>query len=128
MVYPLKICKGYKPSKGVGVNMRRVLTTSINCSDDGWEMQNIPADLAEAINLCKETKCTSLHTDPCPVLLHLLHFGAHWSHVLECFYCLDNSQLVSGNGFVHFLACGLTQWPFQAPPDIFSSQLVHSIL
>lgn len=62
-------------------------------------MPNIPADLAEAIKLCKETKCTSLHTDPCPVLLHLLHFGAHWSHVLGCFYCLDNSRLVPGNIF-----------------------------
>jgi hypothetical protein len=99
MAHPLKSRKSHKSSKEGGVNARRELTTQIDWSDDWWETQKMPADLVEAIKHCKETKCTRSHTDPCPVLLHISHFGARWSHALKCFYCIDHSRLVPGDGF-----------------------------
>ena len=92
---------------GKKTNTRRNLAAPIDWSDRWWETQKMPVDLVQAISLCKETKSSRSHTDPCPVLSHvsskISKLGIHWIHGLKCFYCVDHSRLIPGDGFrCHF--------------------------
>lgn len=99
-----------KPPMEGKVGQRRKLTAPIDWSDRWWETQKMPTALAEAIKQCKETKCTRSHTDPCPVLAHISDFGARWSRALKCFYCIDHSRLVPGDGFRSHFGGSLHPW------------------
>ena len=101
----------HKQPKEGKTKERRNLTAPIDWSDSWWETQKMPDNLGQAISLCKETKSSRSHTDPCPVLLHISSeiskLGVHWIHGLKCFYCIDHSRLVPGDGFRCHFGSGL---------------------
>lgn len=89
-----------KVTTAMRVQKRRKLETPIDWDDSWWATQKMPVDLSKLINECKETKETRRKSDPCPVLSH---FGAGWSPVLKCIFCIEHSRLVPGESFrAHF--------------------------
>jgi hypothetical protein len=78
----------------------RALNRPFDWNSTSWENLNLPVNLLNLIERCKETKSRRSEAEPCPLLEY---FTLGWHEVVKALYCKVHAVLVPGNYFhLHF--------------------------